>query len=521
MTVRRQAAALALLSSFVPQLALAATDPPDHVRLENYWFAPDGDNYAPALERVQVEETKRASTLLKASGPTVLLDCAKTYPLATTVRICAPLHVVGCGMDSSAFATTAPITPFEDHAESKCPFPIPNGDKAKGNLTLEQLAVLDWRFNDPTPRTGIDVRWTTELHSVRVRGFVFGIQLHAKASQPNPAIEVSNTNLSILDNVWVSDARGPGLLFGDPGGANTADTNVVHTNGGSYAGNCQAGTKWAPFLRPTKYCTDNPAEAVCTDPSMGCAGVFDVSFLGGQFNAPHTSNNKDLTTLQKFAGYVSVGDSNRSVWIAPYSESFLCTGSCETPGGGNYMGPQVMVIGGHSNWVGPGTWLHGNQVNTLVAVNTKDPANVVQMSLGAPNRAGAFQEWRAYADSASSAWSSSYTNAGRWSGWYTELFKSNTALTGVLHSGDKTKVNGGTIAPLGSIALPSRLYVDTGTTLVREGRGLSTALPVLDGTWPDGSTWRRTGTSSAGAVVLYEAQTVATKRKWVPIARRP
>ena len=129
-------------------------------------------------------------------------------------------------------------------------------------------------------------------------------------------------------------------------------------------------------------------------------------------------------------------------------------------------------------------------------------------------------EWRAYADSPSSAWRSQYTITGRWTNWYTELYKNSTSLTGVLHSGEKTKINGGSLAPLGSIALPARLYIDTGVTLVREGRGLSTALPTLDGTWPDGSTWRRTGTSSVGAVLLYEAQTISGQRKWIGITRR-
>lgn len=512
----RSLRALALLLSFVPQVAMAA---PDHTTLEEFQYAPDGDDYAPAFERMQQSLAARPTTLLKAAGPRVLLSCGKEYHLSRTAHWCLPMEVEGCGMEAGGFATNGAFTPFIQHAENKCPFGMAFSDKATGKYVLRDLSILDKTFADQTMRAGLDITWTVTLDNVKVRGFIVGVMVHGDAT-PEGTEEISNANLAEFNNVWVSDAQGPGLLMGEMGGDNTSDTNVIRVNGGSFSGNCTAGSHWAPSLRPVKYCTSHPADAACTDPSMGCAGVFDISFLGGSYLSPHTASNKDLTTLQKFSGYVIAGDSNRTVLIDPYSESFSCTGSCETPGGGNYMGPQVQVIGGHSNWVGPGTWIHGNQVNTMVSVNEKDPANVVQMSLGAPNSPGAFMEWRAYADSASSAWRSQYTLSGRWANWYTELFKNATSLTGILHSGEKTKLAGVTL-PLASIALPPRTYWDTGTALVREGRGPASALPVLDGTWPDGSTWRRTGTSSATGVTLYEAQTIATKRKWVPISRRP
>lgn len=486
------------------------------VALEDYYLAADGADYEPAFRRLQIAESKQASSLLKASGPTVMLECGKTYPLKRTVDMCLPLRILGCGMDSTALAVTGPFSTLISHAENRCPFELPFGNKATGRLTLEGLSILDWRFADTALRYGVDIRWTAVLRDVKVRGFVIGVLVRGDATPEDPADEITNANLSILENVHVHDAQGPGILYGELGGSNTADTNVVQVYGGSSSGNCLAGSRLAPSLRPQSFCAANPNEPACTDPSMGCAGIFDVSFLGGSYTNPHVANSKDITTGQKFSGYVIAGESNRAVLVGPYSESFNCpAGACSTPGGGNYMGPQVIVIGGHSNWVGSGLWFSGSKVNAITARNERDPANKVSFSIGNTNASGALWEMRADADSVSKAWRKGFVTTGSLASWYCERFAENNAYPGICHAGEKTKMAGQPVATA-ALRFPGPVYFGA----VREGRG-PLPLPTLDATWPDGSLWRRTATSSSGAIVQFEAQTMSGLRRWVPIARRP
>lgn len=491
--------------------ALILSASPAPARLEDYQIVSDGEDYAPAMKRLQIDLARRPSVSLKAGGPIVQLDCGKMYTVASPLEWCLPMTIRGCGPSSSGFTPNGPFSPIHMHAEGKCPFSIPFMDKAKGQMILEELSVVDWRFSNMTYREGISATQPIVIRNVETHGFVVGVSLTGDATVVAP-LEPSLVSTSVLDNVKAFDAQGPGTYIAG------ADANVIRTEGGSMTGNCSAGAHWASRFRPTKYCTSKPNEIVCTDPSMQCAGFFDVSFLGGTYISPHAAGNKDILTLQKYSGYIIVGESNRSVLIGPYSESFNCVGSCETPGGGNYMAAQVQVIGGHSSWTGPGTWIHGNTTTSLLVENEKDPANRTVFAIGAPNSAGAFYELSADADSSSKKLRMQYFLSGGLGGFYAMSWANSAAQVPYAIGGEKAKIRSKLVGA-GTLLIPGAVYYGAPATAVREGRG-PLPLPTLDDTWPDGSLWRRTGTSSVGAILSYEAQTISAKRKWIGVSRR-
>lgn len=134
-----------------------------------------------------------------------------------------------------------------------------------------------------------------------------------------------------LTNVDVYDAKHAGLYV------RGEDVNVGAVIGSSFASNC--------------------TEASSLTETLGeCANSIDRSFLGIAMFAPHTASARDRVTDERFAGYLTRGNSQRSVYIGDYSESDQLM---------NQITRNSITIGGLSGWEGFGGWLFGRTMNGL------------------------------------------------------------------------------------------------------------------------------------------------------------
>lgn len=113
---------------------------------------------------------------------------------------------------------------------------------------------------------------------------------------------------------------------------------------------------------------------VCENPSpflsdLGpCHGIDDDGFLGNVYIATHVADVKNGGLPYNMTNWNA-----RHALVGAYAETN------QPPG---YLSPTSLALGGLALWGGPGTWIQGNNVNSLRFINDLDPTNVVRLELG-------------------------------------------------------------------------------------------------------------------------------------------
>jgi hypothetical protein len=279
------------------------------------------------------------------------------HRLSGTVELCRA-HVIrgegfANGMSGDAAATTivADDTAFKMRGYQHCQLSVPTSIGGGTHIVGLQLVASAAAQASTTANFGIKIEAPGLVQNVSIRGFVVGLRI--VANDP-----VSLANVFGLVNVDVRESRYAGIFVRG---------NDVNAGSGyhiSATNNCTQGDHWK-------------TRAIDGDAAQGfCAAIVDKSFLGNTWVGLHSAVTRDVTTATKFPGFFFEGLTQDSVCLGCYSDHVDQTS--------NVMGNPTVVIGGASEWrLNQGGFrLRGYGANVLTVLNTVDPANMQEMTLG-------------------------------------------------------------------------------------------------------------------------------------------
>lgn len=332
-------------------LAIIAAGPAEH------WIpdTPQGADIAPALQ-AEINECEKDPPIDGNQYVGCIIHIpAGTYRLGRTITLCRQHRVVGMGGGGWGARTVlrASGTAFR-LLRDECT----GRGKGAAWSELEDFAIMVASTSTTVPSYGVDSESRFTGRNLWIKGPTVGIRVEASQTSGG------NANTWRLDGVLVESTDHAGILI------RGADSNAGLALGPSVVSACQHASRWESTLGP-------------------CAGIVDRSFLGDTWIAAHTNNAGEGTVATRRPGYRFGEDSQRSVCVGCYSESN------QAP---SVMGRYSNVLSGMADWSGGrgdlGQRIVGPYISSLIARNTKDSANIVEVRMGAIAASGTFLELR-------------------------------------------------------------------------------------------------------------------------------
>lgn len=283
--------------------------------LDAYHQTQDGDDYAPAFQR-----------FLASSDPRVELECGRTYVIRSTVNICKPVRITGCGLSTFVVASKD-ITAFAVRYGEWCEA---NGTPGSGSGSQLQGFWIRQFGDSAVPRFGVLMEATAHLEDLRIWGFTNGVRIDADVKRPG--VLKSGASMWTMTRVRAVYADHAGVIV--RGG----DVNVGVGISVDTTHNCSSPES-------------APADPVNYPP---CAGLIDASFLGCTWIGLHSADSGQ--NGRSFPGAAFIGASQRSVCVGCYKEN-------DQPS--SLLSANSIAIGGTNHFVGGGVSLNGRTITNL------------------------------------------------------------------------------------------------------------------------------------------------------------
>jgi hypothetical protein len=213
-------------------------------------------------------------------GCRVRFRCGTEYTTAREIVLCRSMYLIGCGggggwqqstslrvTDPSASAAIRIAFAKECRAEeSKGGLAVTDGDGSWS--VIEGLEIQGAGLNKidhvKRPQWGIQADGIPILRDLYIHDFTEAVRISAAAHEKPFG---KNANVARLDNITINWTAGPGLFIDGP------DTNAGYFSAINISYACSHAT---PELRKALGLTT-------------CAAVYDSSFLGNTYIAPHTA----------------------------------------------------------------------------------------------------------------------------------------------------------------------------------------------------------------------------------------
>ena len=263
------------------------------------------------------------------------------YVLTETINLCGAMTIEGQSSSHTYIRTTDTafhLPPFDTcDAQSR---------RYSGKGVFRGFTLL----SNPVSQEHIGI---LAHHSIRAENVIIGDYGIGIVIQADVTVSPrSNANAWVINNVRIYNTAHSGFWV-DGGDSNAGVATMLYITG--------------------PHCT-NPA------PLMGqyasCAGIYDSSFLGNTYIAPHVAAVRN--------GYRAVeteGPNGRNTFIGMYNES---------DSEASWVTARSVSLGGLNSAEGEGFILHGVIANRLIMRNSRDPNNVAELWLGAQATPGAF-----------------------------------------------------------------------------------------------------------------------------------
>lgn len=262
------------------------------------------------------------------------LACNKTYTIQTTVEICRPVVIQGCGA-STIIQAASGVTPFKvRYAGGNCNPPTLTG----GNTRFEDLAIREASAASVV-RFGVWAEAAVHLQDVTINGFSNGVRIDADLSRSGSA--QSQANGWSLERVAISNAEHAGMVtFGRDATAGLAENVRVRDN---CAQTTKIGVGGGPLYPVYGSTPAFPA----------CAGAVDASFGGSVWTALWSSGTAGSFPGARFEGF----DANPAVaGIGPEDDSghAVCLGCRKDETVSSVLSTNAIGIGNRSAYTGKG-----------------------------------------------------------------------------------------------------------------------------------------------------------------------
>ncbi len=268
--------------------------------LEQFYLTSDGTDWAPAFER-----------FLAGTSGRLRLSCSKEYDIKSTINICRPVIIEGCGTTQKASTIYAArgITAIAVRSAAYC------GTGADGSGTRLKDVFIRERSGDTaqTLRFGVLMESPATLDRVRIWNFSNGVRMDADLARSGTA--ATNADGWSINDLTVNNADHAGVIAI---GANTSNGLANKVN---VTSNCWDADKLGVDGTPLY-----PVEGATGPLFPSCAGFIDSSKWGSTWVAAHSANSKDanLTGAATATTYYPPGrflGTARGVCVGCYQEN--------------------------------------------------------------------------------------------------------------------------------------------------------------------------------------------------------
>lgn len=275
------------------------------------------------------------------------LACNKTYTFQSTVDICRPVTIIGCG-PSTVIAASAGVTPFRvRYAGGTCSPPLATG----ADTRIEDLTIREQSAGSVV-RYGVWAEAAVHVSDVRVEGFSNGIRIDADTTRSGTA--QSQANVWSITRSFVTGAEHAGVLvYGRDANAGLAERLVAQ-------GNCTQVSKsgsGGPLY---------PTTPGATPAFPACGGVIDASAGGNVWNGLWTKGTTAPYPGARFEGF----DSNGDGVLDDDTGHAVCMGCRKDETVSSVLAPNAIAVGNRSGYTGGGANLNAGRFITPITLKT-------------------------------------------------------------------------------------------------------------------------------------------------------
>lgn len=270
--------------------------------IEQFYQAADGGDWSPAFQRFMASSSAR-----------LRLSCFKTYSVSSTIDVCRPVVIEGCGPTTggSEISAASGVTAIAVRADAFCPGTGVSGAGSR----FSDLSVEDHTY--PTTkvhRFGILMEAPAHVERVTTSGFSNGIRVDADLARSGSA--KSDAEAWSVNDVIVNFSDHAGLIAIGDNASNglLGSLSVVHT--------C-----WDPDKLTAGGVPLYPSEGTTPPVFPQCAAFIDGSKWGNTYYAAHAADTKDrepktgstfTTTYYQPARFIGI---SRAVCVGCYREA--------------------------------------------------------------------------------------------------------------------------------------------------------------------------------------------------------